>query len=113
MAEQKSCDSLLWFLGGLGVGAVIGLLYAPKSGREIRQEITEQAEEGRDYVVGRAQQIMDQARQARDQAQQWAEKSRSLYEQQKEQLKSIFQVGKAASAEAATGSSPESAKGDL
>jgi gas vesicle protein len=87
MAEEKCGNSLLWFLAGLGVGAAIGVLYAPKSGREIRDAITEQAEEGRDYVV-------NQARQAKDQAQQWAEKGRDFYQQQKDQFKSAFGAGK-------------------
>jgi gas vesicle protein len=87
MAEDKGINSLLWFLAGLGVGTAIGVLYAPKPGRELRDAITEQAEEGRDYVV-------NQARQAKDQAQQWAEKSRNFYQQQKDQFKSAFGVGK-------------------
>jgi len=28
-----------WFLAGLGLGALIGVLYAPKSGRETREDI--------------------------------------------------------------------------
>ena len=38
--------SFLWFLAGLGIGAAVGILYAPKSGGEVRQRIWEVAEEG-------------------------------------------------------------------
>ena len=86
MAEDRG-NSFLWFLAGLGLGAVVGVLYAPKSGRETREEIRQRAEEGRDFVLNRA-------RQARQQAQEWAEKGRELYEQQKDQFRSAFEAGK-------------------
>ncbi len=88
MAEDKG-SSFLWFLAGLGIGAVVGVLYAPKSGRETREEIRQRAEQGRDYVVNRA-------RQAREQAQQWAEKGRDFYQQQKDQVRAAFDAGKEA-----------------
>ena len=37
MSEQSSGFS--WFLAGLGIGALVGVLYAPKSGRETREEL--------------------------------------------------------------------------
>jgi gas vesicle protein len=33
MAEETKAYSLAWFVAGLGVGALVGILYAPKSGR--------------------------------------------------------------------------------
>ena len=39
MAEDNKIHHLGWFLAGLGVGAVVGILYAPKSGRETREDI--------------------------------------------------------------------------
>ena len=38
MADQDG-NSFLWFLAGLGVGAVVGVLYAPRSGDEMRDVI--------------------------------------------------------------------------
>jgi gas vesicle protein len=101
MAEDSG-NSFLWFLAGLGLGAVVGVLYAPKSGRETRDEIFQRAEEGRDYVVNRA-------RQAREQAQQWADKGRELYQQQKDQFKSAFEAGKDAYREATGEPGPRTA----
>src|ERR1039458_7294583 len=34
MAEDNKSYGLAWFLAGLGVGALVGILYAPKSGKE-------------------------------------------------------------------------------
>jgi len=39
MAEDNKVNQLGWFLAGLGVGALVGILYAPKSGRETREKI--------------------------------------------------------------------------
>jgi gas vesicle protein len=92
MAEDNG-SSFLWFLAGLGLGAVVGVLYAPKPGRETREEILRRAEESRDFVKERA-------RQAREQANLWADRGREFVEAQKEQFKSAFEAGKDAYREA-------------
>lgn len=88
MADNDS-NSFLWFLAGLGVGAVIGVLYAPASGSETRDNIRSKAVEGRDYVT-------TQAQRAREQAGQWVDKGRDVYSQQKEQVRSAFAAGRQA-----------------
>ena len=104
MADDNG-SSFLWFLAGLGIGAVVGVLYAPKAGFETREDIMQRANEGRDYVK-------DRAREAREQAQQWADRGREYYEQQKGQVKSAIDAGKEAYREAtahtSTGTGPES-----
>ena len=50
MSESK----LPYFICGLGVGVALGLLYAPRSGEETREELRNRANEGRDYVRRRA-----------------------------------------------------------
>ena len=46
MAEESKTYGLAWFLAGLGVGALVGILYAPKSGRELREDLATGAKEG-------------------------------------------------------------------
>ena len=48
MAEEKQSSGFSWFLAGLGLGALIGVLYAPKAGRETREELMSSAREGTD-----------------------------------------------------------------
>jgi gas vesicle protein len=36
-----------YFLAGLGIGALVGILFAPKSGEETREYLTSKADEGR------------------------------------------------------------------
>ena len=35
--SERDGSGFLWFLAGLGIGAAVGILYAPKSGDETRQ----------------------------------------------------------------------------
>jgi hypothetical protein len=51
MADRDG-SSLLWFLAGLGMGAVVGVLYAPLAGSETRRAILERAEGSNGLIVG-------------------------------------------------------------
>jgi gas vesicle protein len=94
-------SGFLWFLAGLGIGAAVGILYAPKSGDELRQQLREAAEDGRNNVKERA-------RQAREQAGGWAEKGREYLNSQREQIRSAYEAGRQAYHEA-TGEEVEGA----
>jgi gas vesicle protein len=58
--ENQSNSGFSWFLAGLGVGALIGVLYAPKSGRETREELAGSAREGTEYLKQRSREAADQ-----------------------------------------------------
>lgn len=101
MADNDG-SGILWFLAGLGIGAAIGILYAPKTGEETRQQIREAAEQGREAVKERA-------RQARDSAGTWADKGRDYLNSQKEQIRSAYEAGRQAYHEATNESDPAAA----
>ena len=88
MSDQDG-GSILWFLAGLGVGAVVGILYAPRSGNETREALRAKADEGREFV-------RERARQAREQAAEWADRGREVVNQQKEQFRSAYEAGRQA-----------------
>jgi len=92
MAEKDS-NSFVWFLAGLGIGAIAGVLYAPRSGSETRDALRFKAEEGREFM-------RERARQAREQAAGWAERGREVLTQQKEQFRSAYEAGRQAYTEA-------------
>ena len=88
MADRDG-NSFLWFLAGLGVGAVVGVLYAPRSGEEMRDVLLSKADEGKEFVRNRA-------RQARDQAGDWVDRGRDVINQQKEQFRAAYEAGRQA-----------------
>ena len=87
--SDNSSGGTLWFLAGLGIGAAVGLLYAPKTGEETRQKIREAAEQGRDVVK-------DSAQKAREQAGTWADKGRDYLNSQKDQIGAAVDAGRQA-----------------
>jgi gas vesicle protein len=60
MSEEKQSSGFSWFLAGLGLGALIGVLYAPKAGRETREELLSSAREGTEYLKQRGRDAADQ-----------------------------------------------------
>ena len=100
MADRDG-NGFLWFLAGLGVGAVVGVLYAPKSGDEMRDQIRSKAQEGSE----RARQT---ARRAREQAGEWVDRGSDVLNQQKERFRSAYEAGRQAYNETtAAGAEPQ------
>ena len=87
--SDRDGNSFVWFLAGLGLGALAGVLYAPRSGSETREAIRARAEESREFMRSRA-------REARDQASQWADRGRDVINQQKEQFRAAYEAGRQA-----------------
>jgi gas vesicle protein len=94
MADNDG-GGILWFLAGLGIGAALGILYAPKTGEETRQQILDAAEQGREVVKQRT-------RQAKEQAGTWADKGRDYLNNQKDQIRSAYDAGRQAYRDATT-----------
>ena len=93
--SDRERNSFVWFLAGLGLGALVGVLYAPRPGSETRDVLRSRAEEGRDYMRTRA-------RDARSQASQWVDRGRDVVNQQKEQFRAAYEAGRQAYQEATT-----------
>lgn len=99
MAEDNN-SSIGWFLAGLGLGALIGVLFAPKSGDETRDFIASRANEVPDYVRNSSQQ-------ARESWNQWVDKGKEYVDRGKQQVQSAFDAGRRAYQEnAGEGSTP-------
>lgn len=63
MAENRGggSDKLVYFLIGVGIGAVTTSLFAPKAGSELRSEIADATRSGVDYVHDAGRQIGEHA----------------------------------------------------
>src|SRR6201993_2680209 len=78
-----------WFLAGLGLGALVGVLYAPKSGKETRDTILQSANEGREYLANRGQEF-------RGQVNQYVQKGKDTLNRSKDQITSAVEAGRQA-----------------
>ncbi len=76
MATTRSASSILSFLAGLGAGVLLGIFFAPQPGRDLRREVREQVRE-------------------------WADRGREVLERQREQFNSASR-GERATSEAGT-----------
>lgn len=76
-----------YFLVGLGIGALVGLLYAPGSGDDTREYLSKKADEGRDYA-------QKKARELRERAEDLVERSKEIMSRQKDAVSSAVDAGK-------------------
>lgn len=87
--EDNSDAKFVYFLMGLGIGALIGILFAPQSGEQTRELIADRADEGRDYLLRKGREV-------RDQASSFADRGKEVLAQQRDQLAAAVEAGKQA-----------------
>lgn len=94
MADESG-GKFTYFLAGLGIGSLIGILFAPRSGEETRQLINARVDEGRDYLTKRSTEL-------REQADELIDRGRKAVARQRENVTSAVEAGKQAYREAST-----------
>ena len=82
-------SKVTFFLVGLGVGALIGILFAPKSGEETREYLAKRAEEGRDYAQRKAREL-------RERAEDLVERGKEVAGKQKDSIAAAVEAGREA-----------------
>ena len=67
MVEEKESGTsgLGWFLAGLGIGALFGVLYAPKAGKETREDLVNGALEAKEKAAELVEQGKQEGRRIR------------------------------------------------
>lgn len=108
---SSAAEKLTFLLIGAGIGSVLALLFAPKSGRELRGDIADVTRRGLDaasegaHTVGtRASELYDTGRErvtevygaAREKVTQGAEAVSDLAGRRKDQLAAAIEAGKQA-----------------
>lgn len=100
MGEHSGADRFIYFLAGAGIGAVVALLLAPKSGRETRDILSRTATDSREYVAGKVsegrQYASETGKKVTDDFSSFIDRSKEALNRQKEQLTAAFEAGKAA-----------------
>lgn len=72
-----------WFLAGAAVGVSVGMLYAPKSGKETRKYIGETAQDGREVVETSGKDLFDRGKDLYDRGRKIADDAADLFERGK------------------------------
>jgi gas vesicle protein len=87
--SENGGSKFSYFLVGMGIGALVGILFAPKSGEETREYLRQKAEEGRDFA-------QKKARELRERADDFVDRSKEVVARQKDQLSAAVEAGKEA-----------------
>jgi gas vesicle protein len=93
MEQQETTTGIGWFIAGLGLGALLGVLFAPKAGRDTREGLISGARDSKDYVASRSKQARDQINsmvdRSREQLGEFAEKGKEAAEKGRERWSGI------------------------
>lgn len=82
-------SKLAYFLVGGGIGAIVALLFAPRSGRETREMIAQRAAESKERVLSASRNVSDKVTT-------YIDKGKEVVASQKEQISAAIEAGKQA-----------------
>jgi gas vesicle protein len=85
--EDQTVSTLGWFLTGAAIGVAAAMLYAPKSGKETRQYLTDKAQEGREAVESASQDIVDASRDMFERGRKLVEDAADLFDRGRKLVK--------------------------
>lgn len=98
MSENESGSGFVWFLAGLGVGALVGVLYAPKAGRDTRDDLLAASLDAKDKAAALAQQGRERAGELADQGKQqvgeYVDRGKEYYDKGRTQWSQYVDKGK-------------------
>ena len=96
--NDNGVSGLGWFLAGLGVGALVGVLYAPKAGKETREELVASALDAKERAAVLAQQGRERAAQLAEQGKQqvgeYVDRGKEYYDRGRSQWSEYVEKGK-------------------
>jgi gas vesicle protein len=79
MSESQT-NALAWFLTGAIIGATVALLYAPRSGKETREFISEKTEQGKEAIAEAGHDIVEAGRDVLERGRNLVEDAADLFE---------------------------------
>ncbi len=82
-------SKVTYFLVGLGVGALVGVLFAPKSGEETRDFLAKRADDGREFA-------QKKARELRERADELIERGKDVASRKRDSLTAAVEAGREA-----------------
>jgi gas vesicle protein len=89
MSDSGSGSKLSYFLAGIGIGTLVGILFAPKSGEETRDYLSQRADEGKEYAQRKAREL-------RERADDLVQRGKQAASRQKESISAAVDAGREA-----------------
>jgi gas vesicle protein len=80
MASEDAGLSLGWFLVGAAVGGSIALLYAPRSGKDMRRMLAKKTEESREVLTDSSKEVLDRGRELFERAREVADEAADTFD---------------------------------
>ena len=80
MTQEEGTSRLAWFLTGVVIGATVAVLYAPKSGKDTRQFISEKTQQGRDAVTETGKDVVEASKEMFDRGRKLVEDAADLFD---------------------------------
>jgi len=85
--EESSSNGLAWFLIGAVIGATVSVLYAPKSGKDTRQFLTDKTQQGREAVAETSKDLVDAGKEMFERGRKLVEDAAELFERGRKLVK--------------------------
>jgi gas vesicle protein len=89
MDNSNGGSRFIYFIAGVGIGALAGVLFAPRAGKETRQLLADRASEGRELIAKKSREV-------REQATDYMERGKGVLAQQRQHLTAAIDAGKQA-----------------
>jgi gas vesicle protein len=83
---EMNAPKVLYFALGMGLGSLISILFAPKSGDETRAYVSQKARDASDYASRKAQQVQERV-------ETWAEQGKEAIKEKKQQVTAAIDAG--------------------
>ena len=85
--QDSNSNSLAWFLTGAIIGATVAILYAPKSGKDTRQYLSDKTQQGREAVTETSKDIADAGKEMFERGRKLVEDAAELFERGRKLVK--------------------------
>lgn len=86
-SKSQAGSNLTWFLTGAFIGAAAAILYAPQSGKETRQFISDKTQQGREAVETAGQDIAEASKDMFDRGRKLVDEAADLFERGRQLVK--------------------------
>jgi gas vesicle protein len=80
MASEDAGINLGWFLVGAAVGGSIALLYAPRSGKDMRRMLAKKTEQSKEALTDSSKEVLDRGRELFDRAREVADEAADTFD---------------------------------